>query len=436
MSCREYKVDVCVQAPYEFVCKMKTPRFPVSIRRGSVVTRVYRLARADGRETFTAAWNVGGVRRTRQFARYAAAHAEATLKAEQLAAGKVNAAADLSGDDAASIVAARELCGDMPLISALREWRRARGLTSGNVIAAAEAWKARNVAKYARHKVSDIVDEYCRVMTKAGSTVPKGHASAFKFMKAEMGSEFIDSVGARRIETWLAKWKGASTRNTYRRRMSAVWRWAQKRGYLPRDTKTAVDQTERAREEAPEIGIINAETWARLLRLVHATAPDLIATAAIAGFCGLRRSELHAQEWEDINLAEKFLRVTKGKRGTPARRLVPLCDAAIEWLMFCPERKGVIGESLALDRLRKLAREAEPKIELPENAFRHSYISHRVAESGNVPQVALDSGNSVKMIDRHYRQLVTKPEGVAWFGVHPAVVGEAFTMDGKAVAHG
>lgn len=79
---------------------------------------------------------------------------------------------------------------------------------------------------------------------------------------------------------------------------------------------------------------MSAATWKTFLELVRASAPDLIAAAAIAGFAGLRRAEIHAQQWEDINLKEKFLRVTKGKRGTPARRLVPLSDAAVEWLML------------------------------------------------------------------------------------------------------
>jgi integrase len=398
---------------------MKGPRFPVSIRRGSVVTRVYRLSRGDGREVFTAAWNAGGRRLTRQFSSYAEAHAEASLKADQLAAGKVTAAAQFHGDDAAALVEARSLCGGTPLVSALKEWARARDLTGGNVIAAAETWKARNTAKIARVKVPEVVAEFCRAKTKAGFNVADDHSSIFDSIKADFAEQFIDSVSAHALDVWLAKRENPVSRNTYRKRIVSVWRWAQKRGYLPRDVRTEAEQTERAREEAPEIGIINAATWAKFLELVRAKAPADLAVAVVAGFCGLRRAEIHGQVWEDIDLAEKFLRVTKAKRGTPARRLVPLCDAAIEWLMLCGDRTGPICEGVGLDRVRKLAREASPVIELPENCFRHAFISHRVAQTGNIPEVSIEAGNSPQVVVRHYRELVTKYEGQAWFAIHP-----------------
>lgn len=44
------------------------------------------------------------------------------------------------------------------------------------------------------------------------------------------------------------------------------------------------------------------------------------------------------------------------------------------------------------------------------NALRHSYISYRVAQAQNIPQTALEAGNSVAMVNRHYRELVTDSE--------------------------
>jgi integrase len=278
------------------------------------------------------------------------------------------------------------------------------------------------------------VDEFCRAKTAAGFNVADDHASIFENIKTDLGAEFIDQVNSRKIEAWLAKRENPVSRNTYRKRIVSIWRWAQKRGYLARDTKTEAEQTERAREQAPEVGIISTATWASFLEFVRAKAPELIATVAVAGFCGLRRREIHGQTWEDINLEQKFLRVTKAKRGTPARRLIPLSDAAVEWLMLCRRRKGPIGPTLSIDRARKMAREATPKIELPENCFRHAYISHRVAATGTVAETALESGNSPQIVHRHYRELVTKAEGLAWFAVKPATLGGVIPMGRKAVA--
>jgi len=372
----------------------------------------------------------------REFATYAEAHAEASLKADQLAAGKVNAAVDLTGDDAAALVEARLVLKGAPLLSALREWAKARDLTGGHVIPAAEAWKARHAAKFARKKVADVVTEFCRAKTKAGFKVADDHSSIFDAIKDQLGDEFIDSVSAHKLEAFLALRENPVSRNTYRKRIVAVWRWARGRGYLPRDVMTEAEHTQRAREEAPEIGIISAATWARFLEFIRSDHQDHLAAAVLAGFCGLRRSEIHGQKWEDVNLAEKFLRVTKAKRGTPAWRLVPLSDAAVEWLMLCPgEHKGAIGDALAVDKFRKAAREAKPAFELPENCFRHAYISHRVATTGSVAETALEAGNSPQIVHRHYRERVSKAEGAAWFGVRPIKAGDVFGMDGKKVRH-
>lgn len=406
---------------------VKTDRFPVSIKRGSVSVKIYRLDRGDGRTLFTLSWHAGGRRFTKQFSAFEDAHSEGTLKCEQLAAGRIDGAA-MDRTDRDELSAAREIVGSGELLSALREWARARDLTDGHVIAAAEAWKARNVARFARRKVSDVVTEFCKAKTKAGFNVADDHYSIFKAIKGDLGEQFIDSVSARALDAWLAKRENAVSRNTYRKRVVSVWRWAQKRGYLPRDVKTEAEQTERAREEAPPIGIISADTFAKLLELVRANGFADLPTAVIAGFTGLRRAELHGQTWEDVNLAEKFVRVTRAKRGTPARRLVPLSDAAVGWLLLCPNRKGAIGEGMAVDRVRKLGR--ENRLELPDNCLRHAYISHRVAQTGSIAETSLEAGNSPKIINAHYRELVTKKEGEAWFCISPS------TTHGKAVIFG
>jgi len=55
-----------------------------------------------------------------------------------------------------------------------------------------------------------------------------------------------------------------------------------------------------------------------------------------------------------------------------------------------------------------------------QNALRHSYISYRVALIQDVAQVALEAGNSPKMIFQHYRELVRPDAAKAWFSIMPA----------------
>jgi hypothetical protein len=53
------------------------------------------------------------------------------------------------------------------------------------------------------------------------------------------------------------------------------------------------------------------------------------------------------------------------------------------------------------------------------NGLRHSFISYRVAQTQNVPQVALEAGNSPQMIFQHYRELVRPAEAERWFAIVP-----------------
>jgi hypothetical protein len=61
------------------------------------------------------------------------------LKAAQLNAGRIEGA-DMTRTDRDELQAAREAVGDVPLLAAIAEWRKARELTAGNLLPAAEAW--------------------------------------------------------------------------------------------------------------------------------------------------------------------------------------------------------------------------------------------------------------------------------------------------------
>ena len=53
------------------------------------------------------------------------------------------------------------------------------------------------------------------------------------------------------------------------------------------------------------------------------------------------------------------------------------------------------------------------------DGLRHSYISYRLAVVKDLPQVALEAGNSVVIIQRHYNKRVTEKEAKSFFGVTP-----------------
>ena len=59
------------------------------------------------------------------------------------------------------------------------------------------------------------------------------------------------------------------------------------------------------------------------------------------------------------------------------------------------------------------------KVKWKHNALRHSYVSYRVADGGDVNRTALECGNSPQMIFSNYRELVTPEEAKLWFSIVP-----------------
>ena len=409
--------------------KNTVTRWPRVISAGNAKVKIYRNAERTNAKgvAYILAWKGADGRQRQKFSSEAAAVAEARIKCAQINAGRIEGA-EMTRGDRDELQAARTLTQGMPLLAVLEEWAKARQLTTGNVLAACEAWAARTGTAHKRVTVKDAVKEFLKAKTAAGKNVAIDHADSFKRMNADLGELFIDSVSSRQLDTWLSQWEHPVTRNTNRKRIVSVWRWSQRKGYLPRDARTEAEMTDAAHEPPPIIGIINVETWTTLLNHFSKNHPQLLAALVLAGFCGLRRSEVHAQTWEDISLERKNLRVSSGKRGTPARRMVPICDAAIAWLQLCKNKKGficptfgykgILKPSLAIDGIRRIAKDAELPC-LPENCFRHSYISHKVAGTGDIARVSLDAGNSPKEINRHYRELVSEDDGEAWFAVVP-----------------
>jgi integrase len=430
--------------------KSRAGKWPREIREGNVTVKIYRNAEVTNASgiAYVLAWKTPTGRKRQKFSSEAEAEAEARIKVAQLNAGRIEGA-DMTRGDRDELNAARKLTNGMPVLAALEEWAKCRLLTAGNVLAACEAWAARNGHARKRVTVSYAVKEFLRAKTAAGKNVARDHADSFRRINAALGEFLIDSVSSRQLDQFLAQWEHPSTRNTNRKRVVSVWRWAQRKGYLSREARTEAEMTDAAHEPAPTIGIVGVETWRRLLAHFHANHPELLAPLLLAGFCGLRRSEVHAQVWEDISLERKNLRVTSAKRGTASRRMVPLSGAAIEWLILCKNRKnyvcpvvewkGRVQPSLAMDGIRRIAKEAmdgkKPKFPpLPENCFRHSYISYAVAESGDIPRVSLNAGNSPKEINRHYRELVTEEEGKAWFESAPGKIGKVVTLQNARIA--
>jgi integrase len=394
----------------------------VEIGTGPTKVRIYTINRKDGYDQFTLAWKEGGKRRTRCFS----CMDEAKMVGQQVTVRLINGftdtceatrrdldilrhcertATEFGVTLAAAIeewASARRTAGSIPLSDAVRFYAANRAdlfPTRSNVQAAAEF-----SVSLKRKGVSDI---YVRNAT----------ASLKRFTDAVSGN--IADVTVTDINRFLDGLKklGPVSKNGIRRNIITLFVFAKKQGYLHPDRKTAAEQTESFKEPETEIKIFTPEEMQSLLLTAHARILPLI---AIGGFAGIRSAEVARLEWQDIKWDRGHIEIAGKKAKTAARRLVPLSDNLKAWL--APWR-GETGPILTITDASGALGDTAVKAKIPggwrQNALRHSYISYRVALTGDVARTSLEAGNSPRMIFRHYREIVDEEATKAWWSIHP-----------------
>ena len=366
-------------------------------------------------------------RKQQKFADEKAAMAEAAVIADRLQAGHIEGT-ELRKGERDEYIEARRITEGFPLLSALQEWKRAKELCGSDLLAAAQAWAEANGSVRKEISVADLVKVFLTDKKAAGVNTKSGYERTLPRVGAAFGDSPVHTLTSTELREWLrAEFKqqeantvDASTFNSHRRRMVTLWKWARDEGYLPRNAQTEMEIVKTMKEKDLEIGVLKTSEFAAILRLIQEKHPEYLATVVLAGFAGLRRSELKEQTWEDIDFSRKLLRVTVAKSNTPSKRVVHLPNASLQWLRKCSSDEELVSPPWGMDRARDFIRKAG--INCPKNCFRHSFITYRVAMTGNVDETSLEAGNSRDMIFKHYRELTSKDEGKAWFALTPSKV--------------
>jgi integrase len=202
------------------------------------------------------------------------------------------------------------------------------------------------------------------------------------------------------------------TWNTVRQHAGTLWSYAIKTK-LAREN--VVKGTERARNINDVPGILTPSQAAAFLLESN---DDLLAFHAISLFAGLRVSEVKALDWRDVDLAGGFIHVQAKVSKTRSRRLVPILENLHAWLQPVAKPSGpVIGPNLR--KRHEAARKRAGIKHWPDNCMRHSFVSYRLAATGNAAQVALESGHDQAILFRHYRELVRPKDAERFFSIVP-----------------
>jgi integrase len=235
----------------------------------------------------------------------------------------------------------------------------------------------------------------------------------------DFGSRHVAEITTTDIDEWLRQLNlGPVSRNTFRRRLVTLFKFAKTRGWCR--TIPAAD-TARVREVSEEVGILTPKELSGLLRV---SSTDTIPYWTIGAFAGLRAAEIERLEWSDVNLDRRYVRVRAKNAKSASRRLVDIQPNLLKWLRPYQGRTGkVVPENLRVKLLedRKRATEAGSLTrKWPSNALRHSFASYYLARFDNAGKLALQLGHvGQDLIFRHYREVVTRADAKRYWNIVP-----------------
>ncbi|MBM3840279.1 MAG: hypothetical protein FJ398_20405 [Verrucomicrobia bacterium] len=229
---------------------------PITIKRGFVTVKIYRTRSALGYESFQMADYSSGRRKIRTFSDLLEAKKEAGLIADRMSHGDLDVLTLRSEDRAAYLRAVEALRGTgFPLEVAAVQFAEASKILGGDsIIEAARFYAKRHPAKLPKKLVSEVVVELVEAKKTAG--LGDRYLNDLRYRLGKFETSFhcpISSISASQIQEFLNSMKlSARSYINFVRVIGTLFRFAKRRGYLPRD-HDEMDHLEKVKDQGGEI---------------------------------------------------------------------------------------------------------------------------------------------------------------------------------------
>lgn len=401
------------------------------VRVGQTRATIYKTP-SRGCPAYTVCWYEGETRRRKAFHDFEAAKLHASSTVNSLSRGESDILR-LSGEQRLEYIRARQIISEfgISLDSAVSEYRDAKQLLKGaSLLEAARHFATAKLIDLPTRTVSEVFREMLRSKREAG--LSERYLQDLDSRLGEFSRDFQCSIAAvtgPEIRAWLQR-KDVSnrTRNNSRVAIQTLFAFAIGQKYLPKEWNemSAVPTWKAVGEE------IEIFTPTEMSRLMSGAEKKMLPFLAMGGFAGLRSAEIQRLDWRDVDFKSGYVRVAAQQSKTGSRRLVPISENLRAWLLPLAKECGPVVElanipngiqrlieSLASVDTGGPAAKAKAGIKWKHNGLRHSYCSYRLAIVKSAAQVALEAGNSPKIIFEHYRELVTEQDALQWFEVMP-----------------
>ncbi|MBX3732822.1 MAG: tyrosine-type recombinase/integrase [Verrucomicrobiae bacterium] len=406
------------------------PDGPIVVRLGRTTVRIYPRAADRGRSAgFLLADYSAGKRRLRWFTDLKEAKSEAVRIAALMNAGDAEGAS-MTGEDRRQLTRATQLVApfDLDAPTACALFADAAKLVGPHaVVAAAEAYARLHPATRERIPIAKCIEAFQASKEAKGRS--RRHLSTLRsilgrFLRDHQGKATSDFTTAD-LQAWLdglrrkdGKPVSAQTRKSHATVVGSVFEHARRRGVIAQNPCRDLE-----RESSDSEGDVEFWTPDEAAALLAAADPILVPGLAIPLFAGVRSAEVCRLTWRAVDFDQGHVEIGAKGSKTRSRRLAPLMDNLRAWL------RPLRGEPDAKifpqhpDTFCDLVTQAAKRagVRRIRNGARHSFVSYRVAQTGDVARTALECGNSPGVVFAHYRGLATREDAERYFGIVPQI---------------
>lgn len=386
------------------------------ITNGRQTVKLYRSVNR-GKAMYQLAYYAGGQRIRKNFAD----KAQAKWAANQVLGGLANDAAlvdTVATPEIESLVAAKKvLAPGYALHMAVEEHAQVLALLGKTTLReAAEFYLRHHRSDTPRLPIKEVAELFARSREQMGLSTQ--YIYLCRKHTRQLAEAFPGQCLSDLMTAELDKWVGglkiaASSKNDIRRVLVVFGGWAERQGYLVKNSSPFLGMV-RYKEAKTPVSIFTPE---QIKNILNKADRDIRPFLAIGAFAGLRTAELERLDWREVNLERGFITVAASKAKTRQRRLIPISENLKLWLTPLKRESGSI--CLQKDPQRSAKRFCK-EVTWVKNGLRHSYISYRLGITPDTARVALEAGNSPDVIFAHYRELVTPEAAQQWFNVRPA----------------
>jgi integrase len=405
--------------------KTTQDEFPIIVKKRGATVKIYEVKhRATFNYCVTYLGPDGRERRT--FRDLDNAKSEANKTADKLAGFDIDAT-KLTGADARNYVEAQQTISasgsPLSLLLVAHEYVRAREILGGDhLVDAARYYKKHVDVDLPQITAAEAVQKFHAAKQAEGLST--AYLNDIRWLLGDFAEAFqcpLSSIQPEDLRDYLnGKRIGLVAKQNRRRLLVVLFNFAKAQGWLRKNEETAADALGTYKIKQREVEIY---TPAEMSRLLNAAQPDFIPYLTLIAFGGVRSAELHkGLSWDAINFERGHIIVPADIAKTNRKRKIVMSENLIEWLKPHRFKQGPI---FAIDPRKRIAKVVKAaRVKWKRNALRHSFGSYRMEQTKNEGQVALEMGNSPKVVKDHYFEIVDERAAREYWSIKPVCAGD------------